>query len=113
MSSEPQPLEDIFAFALRIPEPTARAAYLARACGEDAALRAEVESLIAADEAADGFMRAVNHAESWIPAEDVEELNNNIVGLIEVIREFRKEEPQVDKTRPRGTLLGRSRSDPE
>ena len=28
------------------------------------------------------------HSEWWIPAEDLEELNDNIVGLIEVIREF-------------------------
>ncbi len=28
------------------------------------------------------------HTEWWIPAEDVEELNNNIVGLIEVIGEY-------------------------
>ncbi len=26
-----------------------------------------------------------HHTEWWIPAEDLEELNNNIVGLIEVI----------------------------
>ncbi|MCI0549730.1 MAG: hypothetical protein L0287_02115 [Anaerolineae bacterium] len=29
------------------------------------------------------------HTEWWIPAEDLEELNNNIVGLIEVIGEYR------------------------
>ena len=28
------------------------------------------------------------HTEWWIPAEDLEEFNDNIVGLIEVIREF-------------------------
>jgi len=27
----------------------------------------------------------------WIPAEDLAELNRNIVGLIEVIEEFRKD----------------------
>ena len=30
-----------------------------------------------------------NHQEYWIPAEDLEELNRNIVGKIEVITEFR------------------------
>ena len=30
-----------------------------------------------------------NHTEWWIPAEDLEELNNNIVGLIEIIGEYR------------------------
>lgn len=29
------------------------------------------------------------HTEWWIPAEDLEELNRNIVGLIEVIGEYR------------------------
>ena len=29
------------------------------------------------------------HTEWWVPAEDLEELNDNIVGLIEVIHEFR------------------------
>lgn len=28
------------------------------------------------------------HAEWWVPAEDLEELNNNIVGQIEVIEEY-------------------------
>lgn len=31
-----------------------------------------------------------DHTEWWIPAEELEELNQNIVGKIEVIREFRK-----------------------
>jgi hypothetical protein len=30
-----------------------------------------------------------NHTEWWIPAEDLEELNDNIVGQIEVIGEYR------------------------
>jgi len=30
-----------------------------------------------------------NHIEWWIPAEDLEELNDNIIGLIEVIGEYR------------------------
>jgi hypothetical protein len=32
---------------------------------------------------------ASQHTEWWIPAEDLEELNDNIVGLIEVVRTFR------------------------
>ena len=32
---------------------------------------------------------ATHHAEWWIPAEDLDELNRNIVGLIEVIQEYR------------------------
>ncbi len=30
-----------------------------------------------------------HHTEWWVPAEDLEELNDNIVGLIEVIGEYR------------------------
>ncbi len=30
-----------------------------------------------------------HHTEWWVPAEDLESLNENIVGLIEVIHEFR------------------------
>jgi hypothetical protein len=29
------------------------------------------------------------HTEYWVPAEELEEFNGNIVGLIEVIEEFR------------------------
>lgn len=29
-----------------------------------------------------------SHTEWWVPAEDLEELNDNIVGQIEVIHEF-------------------------
>ena len=32
---------------------------------------------------------AAHHTEWWIPAEDLDGLNQNIVGLIEVIREYR------------------------
>jgi adenine specific DNA methylase Mod len=34
---------------------------------------------------------ASHHTEWWIPAEELEELNNNIVGKIEVIKEFKAE----------------------
>lgn len=33
-----------------------------------------------------------HHTEWWVPADHLEELNDNIVGLIEVIGEYRKEE---------------------
>ena len=35
---------------------------------------------------------ASHHTEWWVPAEDLEKLNENIVGLIEVIGEYRKED---------------------
>ena len=33
----------------------------------------------------------VNHTEWWIPAEELEELNDNIVGVIEIVGEYRDE----------------------
>ncbi len=47
---------EIFLAALDCPTPAARAAYLASACGSDAALRARVESLLAAHAAAGRFL---------------------------------------------------------
>jgi len=35
---------------------------------------------------------AAMHTEWWIPAEDLDEFNDNIVGLIEVIGEYKKDE---------------------
>jgi hypothetical protein len=35
------------------------------------------------------------HTEWWIPAKDLEELNNNLVGLIEVIGEYRSKSDPV------------------
>jgi hypothetical protein len=34
---------------------------------------------------------AVHHTEWWVPAEELEQLNDNIVGSIEVIGEYRKQ----------------------
>lgn len=34
-----------------------------------------------------------NHTEWWVPAEDLEALNNNIVGKIEVIAKYEKSKP--------------------
>lgn len=48
-------IEDLLYEALELP-PDRRDSYLARACGEDADLRRELESLIGADEKAQGFL---------------------------------------------------------
>ncbi len=34
---------------------------------------------------------AAYHAEWWVPAEDLEALNDNIVGTIEIIGEYRRD----------------------
>src|SRR5262245_65900213 len=50
MTEPSLPEESLFARALRIESATERAAYLTQACGEDLALRAEVEALLRASE---------------------------------------------------------------
>ena len=42
---------------------------------------------------------AQRHTEWWIPAEDLEELNANIVGLIEVIHEYWPQKKATDSVR--------------
>ncbi|MFC1572064.1 protein kinase [Candidatus Eisenbacteria bacterium] len=56
MSEKPKDIKQIFAEALKLGTAEERAAYLNRACGEDAALRAEVESLLDAHEGAGDFL---------------------------------------------------------
>ena len=51
-------VEEVFALVVDLP-PTARAAALDRACGDDLALRAEVESLLAAGDGSTTFVRDV------------------------------------------------------
>lgn len=46
--------ESVFAAALEIPDPAARAAYLDRACAGNPALRREVDALLAAHGATKG-----------------------------------------------------------
>ena len=56
MSKPAQRAEELFAGAMKIADGEARRAYLVRACGGDAALRMEVESLLAAHFAAGDFL---------------------------------------------------------
>jgi eukaryotic-like serine/threonine-protein kinase len=49
MTEPPLPEETIFAQAQEIESDAERAAFLDRACGDDLALRAEVETLLRAD----------------------------------------------------------------
>src|SRR5689334_5915590 len=50
MPPQPSPLETIFNDAMQIATPAERAAFLDRACGDDAGLRKRVEGLLAAHE---------------------------------------------------------------
>ena len=55
-SDTPLPLEEIFHAALELKTPAERAAYLDRACADDAALRAKAEALIEAHSSTDEFL---------------------------------------------------------
>src|SRR5580704_7566479 len=56
-------VKSVFGRALELSDPTARAAYLAEACGENATLRAEVDALLAALDRAGGFLKHVPAAD--------------------------------------------------
>ena len=58
VSADPQRVEAILAEAEALPDPAAQAAHLDAACAGDAALRAEVESLLAAHDEAGTFLDA-------------------------------------------------------
>ena len=68
MSEDPSP-QTVFDEAVEILAPSERTAYLDRACGEDAELRCEVESLLAAYFAAGSFMELPVSLESMAPGE--------------------------------------------
>ena len=59
MSDANPDLMTLFAEALELTDPAARAAYLDRACGDDAALRRRVEALLAAHDGAGRFVEGV------------------------------------------------------
>jgi eukaryotic-like serine/threonine-protein kinase len=52
-------IEKIFLHAREIPDPAARAEYLRTSCGDDTALRGQVENLLSASSDADEFMSAM------------------------------------------------------
>jgi hypothetical protein len=56
-------VKSVFGRALELSDPAARAAYLAEACGQNAALRAEVDALLAALDRAGGFLKHVPAAD--------------------------------------------------
>src|SRR5262245_10445380 len=61
MPKEPNPDREIFAGAMECASPEERAAYIAAACGGDAALRARVDALLQAHEQAGGFLGEGDH----------------------------------------------------
>ncbi len=57
MSDEATNIEAVFSAALELADAAERAAYLAQACGDDAALRGRVEALLKAHSKAGGFLQ--------------------------------------------------------
>src|SRR4051812_7461887 len=60
MAIDPKMVDGIFNDAVAIASPAERAAYVDRACGKDAALRARVMALLTAHEAAKSFLPLVD-----------------------------------------------------
>jgi serine/threonine protein kinase len=56
MLADPQRVQSVFLAALEAPDPAARAALLARECGDDAALRQRVEALLQAHDQPGSFL---------------------------------------------------------
>ncbi|QDV35218.1 protein kinase domain-containing protein [Tautonia plasticadhaerens] len=56
MSTDPKRVKEIFLEAAELPDEAARAAFLDRACGEDADLRARVEALLRSHDPAGSFL---------------------------------------------------------
>ncbi len=82
-------LKSIFGQAAEIESPTERAAYLDEACGQDAALRAEVERLLAASEQAGSFMGgpAVNRSDTeMFPS--VSERPGTVIGPYKLLQQI-------------------------
>src|SRR5438552_3634845 len=63
MSVAADDVKSVFGRALELPDPAARAAFLAEACGGNTALRAEVEGLLNALDRAGGFLKHVPAAD--------------------------------------------------
>ena len=71
MSVAADEVKSVFGRALELPDPAARAAFLAEACGGNTALRAEVEGLLNALDRAGGFLKhvpAVDDGMGAVPA---------------------------------------------
>jgi hypothetical protein len=77
MSKRVQSLQDLLLRALEIADPQERARFLAKACGNDLALRTEVEELIRAAAEAGSFLPAKPVAGSSDPSHRATPEGNN------------------------------------
>jgi hypothetical protein len=82
-----QRVTDLFNAALER-QPAERAAFLDAACASDADLRAEVESLLAAHDAADGFLEALPPPASASPGDRAPAIDGQMLGPYRIDREI-------------------------
>jgi len=90
-----QRAEEIFYSALEIPSPEQREVFVDRACGGDAALRAEVGKLLSSQPAAEKFFSEGGMAR--MPMEDLTEAFTKTPGLLENVGRLAGEDEFVGK----------------
>ncbi len=78
-------IQDLFQQALELPAP-ARAVFLEGACGGDAEMQREVESLLAADGRAGDFLE--QPAIALVPGGDIDEASGRRIGAYRLVREI-------------------------
>src|SRR3954468_16924362 len=81
-------IKSIFGKALEIDSPAEREAYLARVCGDDPGLRAEVESLLRAGEAAGGFFAGLLPLPGPTVGHPVSERPGDVIGSYKLLEEI-------------------------
>jgi serine/threonine protein kinase len=83
-----QRIRSVFCEALERQTPEEREAYLSQVCGEDAALRAEVEMLLRAQPEADGFFQAMPIGGGDIPPSQPPEAPGTVIGRYKLLEKI-------------------------
>src|SRR3989441_8777811 len=81
-------VKSIFGKALDLPAPAERAAYLDEACGDNARLRAEVESLLKAGQQAGGFFKALGPSSAATVDEPITERPGTVIGPYKLLEQI-------------------------
>src|SRR5438270_538379 len=81
-------VKSIFGKAMDLPSPAERAAYLDEACGDNARLRAEVESLLKAGQQAGGFFEALGPSSAATVDEPITERPGTVIGPYKLLEQI-------------------------
>src|SRR2546425_1019016 len=81
-------VKSIFGKALDLPAPAERAAYLDEACGDNARLRAEVESLLKAGQQAGGFFEGLGPSSAVTVDEPITERTGTVIGPYKLLEQI-------------------------